>query len=81
MVFPKCWIGLVWTIAFCVAQTQALLSEDELVRWGGLGPILGPLTFLVFIFGKKTEGSADKVTHDLIAGHYLLLGKPRTLAT
>jgi len=32
MVFPKCWIGLVWTIAFCVAQTQALLSEDELVR-------------------------------------------------
>merc|ERR1712038_1503204 len=32
MVFPKCWIGLVWTVAFCVAQTQALLSEDELVR-------------------------------------------------
>merc|ERR1712038_1133645 len=32
MVFPKCWIGLVWTVAFCVAQTQALFSEDELVR-------------------------------------------------
>merc|ERR1712038_468234 len=32
MVFPRCWIGLVWTVAFCVAQTQALLSEDELVR-------------------------------------------------
>ena len=34
MVLPKCWIGLAWVIAFygCVAQTQALLSEDELIR-------------------------------------------------
>merc|ERR1711970_1474523 len=34
MVLPKCWIGLVWVVAFygCVAQTQALLSEDELIR-------------------------------------------------
>merc|ERR1711953_1397404 len=31
---PKCWIGLAWVVALygCVAQTQALLSEDELVR-------------------------------------------------
>ena len=35
MVLPKCWIGLAWVVAFygCVAQTQALLSEDELIRW------------------------------------------------
>jgi len=34
MVLPKCWIGLAWVVAFygCVAQTQALLSEDELIR-------------------------------------------------
>merc|ERR1712038_2086975 len=31
---PKCWIGLAWVVALygCVAQTQALLSEDELIR-------------------------------------------------
>merc|ERR1712051_395321 len=34
MVLPKFWIGLAWVVAFygCVAQTQALLSEDELIR-------------------------------------------------
>ena len=34
MVLPKCWLGLAWVVAFygCVAQTQALLSEDELIR-------------------------------------------------
>merc|ERR1711971_838776 len=34
MVLPKCWIGLAWVVAFygCLAQTQALLSEDELIR-------------------------------------------------
>ena len=39
MVLPKCWIGLAWVVAFygCVAQTQALLSEDELIRWRMLG--------------------------------------------
>ena len=81
MVFPKCWIGLVWTVAFCVAQTQALLSEDELVRWAGLDPIHRPIMFLLFIFGRNLKGGADKDTHDLIAGHCLLLGKPRILAT
>merc|ERR1712172_76580 len=34
MVLPKCWIGLAWVVAFygCLAQTQALPSEDELIR-------------------------------------------------
>ena len=37
MVVPKCWIGVAWLAVFafygCVAQTQALLSEEELIRW------------------------------------------------
>jgi len=36
MVVPKCWIGVAWLAVFafygCVAQTQALLSEEELIR-------------------------------------------------
>ena len=61
MVFPKCWIGLVWTVAFCVAQTQALLSEDELVRWAGLDPIHRPIMFLLFIFGRNLKEEPTKI--------------------
>ena len=39
---------------------QALLSEDELVRWAGLGPILGLITFLLFIFGRNLKGEPMK---------------------
>ena len=60
-------------------------SSSSLWGWAGqvgwLGSNFWSNYVLIVYFWKKSDVGADKVTHDLIAGHYLLLGKPKILAT